>query len=45
MRSFLELLKFKSWPGWLGPTFATIGVGGIIINQGIFTRVSGKMIR
>lgn len=44
MRRVFELLKSKAWSSWLGPTFATVGVGGIIINHGIFTKAADSTL-
>ncbi len=42
MKALFELLKSKS--AWLGPTFASVGIGGFIVYRGMFTKVSGKII-
>lgn len=44
MKRILNLLKYESWPNWLGPTLATVGIGGFFIGRNVLTRASGKIM-
>ena len=44
MKRILNLLKYESWPSWLGPTIATVGIGGFFIGRNVLTQSSGKLV-
>ena len=44
MKRILNLLKYESWPSWIGPTIATVGIGGYFIGRNVLTQSSGKLV-
>ena len=44
MKRILSLLKYESWPNWLGPTIAAAGIGGFFVGRNALTQISGKIM-